>query len=422
MPLVPILMPQLGESIAEATIMHLLIKPGDVVEAEQEVFEVETNKAVMGVTTSCAGTVTSISVAEGETVAVGAIMGLIEATPEEIERSGATPLDATEQATAAQAPQPTATGTGQGTGAAKPNADGSHFSTQGEYRETLAAAGAEGRGLPVPIGVRGAHYLSPRIRARMDELGITEADLVYITGTGAGGRITIDDFEHFMNYVDGWPSRKASPMRRSVASSMQRTWRRPIASASRPIYMAPIMLHRRHHPRKPGITLYFVRALALALAEAPECAGYMVGGLILTPRRIDIGVAVQVTDGVMVPVIRNVNEYTMDELIDEYNKVVEQARSRRLDDAYVGGGIATVTNFGGFGLTDGTPMPLPSESLILGVGAVQKVPVWSDEVECFIPVEQAKIVASFDHRVVDGGDIGRLMVRIAYYLEHPDML
>lgn len=417
MPLVPILMPQLGESIAEATIMHLLIKPGDVVEAEQEVFEVETNKAVMGVTTSCGGTVKSISVSEGETVAVGAVMGLIEATREEIERSGATPLGDVEQAAAQSArPTPDAGST------AKTNSDGSHFSTQGEYRETLAAAGAEGRGLPVPIGVRGAHYLSPRIRARMDELGITEADLVYITGTGAGGRITIDDFENFMTYVDGWPSRKASPMRRSVASSMQRTWRRPIAGAGRPIYMAPILLHRRNHPRKPGITLYFVRALALALAEAPECAGYMVGGLILTPRRIDIGVAVQVTDGVMVPVMRNVNEYTMDELIDEYNKVVEQARSRRLDDAYVGGGIATVTNFGGFGLTDGTPMPLPSESLILGVGAVQKVPVWSDEVECFIPVEQAKIVASFDHRVVDGGDIGRLMVRIAYYLEHPDIL
>lgn len=417
MPLVPILMPQLGESIAEATIMHLLIKPGDVVEAEQEVCEVETNKAVMGVTTACGGTVKSISVSEGETVAVGTVMGLIEATREEIERSGATPLGDGEEAAAQNAkPTPDAGST------AKANADGSHFSTQGEYRETLAAAGAEGRGLPVPIGVRGAHYLSPRIRARMDELGITEADLGYITGTGAGGRITIDDFENFMNYVDGWPSRKASPMRRSVASSMQRTWRRPIAGASRPIYMAPILLHRRNHLRKPGITLYFVRALALALAEAPECAGYMVGGIILTPRRIDIGVAVQVTDGVMVPVMRNVNEYTMDELIDEYNKVVEQARSRRLDDAYVGGGIATVTNFGGFGLTDGTPMPLPSESLILGVGAVQKVPVWSDEVECFIPVEQAKIVASFDHRVVDGGDIGRLMVRIAYYLEHPDML
>lgn len=418
MPEVPILMPQLGESIAEATIMHRLVAPGDVVTAEQEVFEVETNKAVMGVTCVCGGTVKSIAVSEGETVPVGSMLGIIEASEEEVERSGAQTLEQVQAAgTAVPAPAPTSAGGG--------DTEGAHFRTEGEYRESsggAAAAAAEGRGLPVPLGVRGAHYLSPRIRARMDELGITEADLGYISGTGAGGRITIDDFEHFLNYVDGWPSRKASPMRRSVSSSMQRTWRRPIASAGRPIYMAPVMLHRKHHPRKPGITLYFVRALALALAEFPECAGYMVGDRILTPKRIDLGVAVQVTDGVMVPVMRNVNEYTLDELVDEYNKIVAQARSRRLDDAYLGGGIATVTNFGGFGLTDGTPMPLPSESLILGVGAVQKVPVWSDEVECFIPVEQARIVASFDHRVVDGGDIGRLMQRIAYFLEHPDKL
>lgn len=410
MPQVPILMPQLGESIAEATIMHLLIQPGDTVVADQEVFEVETNKAVMGVTTSCGGKVVSIAVAEGETVAVGCVMGIVEATEEEVERAGATPLAEGE---VPEAPKAVAAATDEG----------AHFRTEGEYRESgTPIPSGSGRGLPVPVGIRGAHYLSPRIRARMDELGITEADLAYITGSGAGGRITIDDFESFLNYVDGWPSRTASPMRRSVASSMQRTWRRPIAAAGRPIYMAPIILHRKRHPRKPGYTLYFVRALALALAEAPECAGYMVGGRILTPKRIDLGVAVQVTDGVMVPVMRNVNEYTLDELIDEYNKIVAQARERKLDKAYMGGGIATVTNFGGFGLTFGTPMPLPSESIILGVGAVQKVPVWSDEVQCFIPVEQANITAAFDHRVVDGGDIGRLMQRIAYFLEHPELL
>ena len=415
MPNVPILMPQLGESIAEATVMHLLVKPGDTVVADQEVFEVETNKAVMGVTTICGGTVLSISVAEGETVPVGTVMGLIEATEEEMERCGAPGND---EVPAPEAPKPIASVPSRQGGN-----DGAHFRTEGEYREHTPAHYEEGgRGLPAPMGMRGAHYLSPRIRSRMDELGMTEADLAFITGTGAGGRITIEDFEKFVTYTEDWPSRPASPMRRSVANAMQRTWRRPIASASRPIYMAPIMLHRKNHPRRPGYTLYFVRALALALAESPECAGYMVGGRILTPRHIDIGVAAQVTDGVMVPVMRNVNEYTLDELIDEYNKVVAQARNRRLDDAYCGGGIATVTNFGGFGMTDATPMPLPSESLILGVGAVTKVPVWSDEVECFIPVEQAKIVASFDHRVVDGGDIGRLMQRMAYYLEHPEVL
>ena len=415
MPSVPILMPQLGESIAEATVMQLLVKPGDTVQEDQEMFEVETNKAVMAVTVSCGGVVKNICVCEGETVPVGAVMGLIEATAEEVERTGATPLD---EVSAAAAVSPV-----NKVSADKPAMDGAHFRTEGEYRESAPSSiDTGGRGLPVPARIRGAHYLSPRIRARMDELCITEADLAYVIGTGANGRITIEDFENFINYVDGWPSRQASPMRRSVASSMQRTWRRPIASAGRPIYMAPILLHRRNHPRKPGVTLYFLRALALALAEAPECAGYMVGGRILTPKNIDLGVAVQVADGVMVPVMRNVNERTLTELVDEYNQVVAQARDRKLAPTYIGGGIATVSNFGGFGLTFASPMPLPSESLILGVGSVVKTPVWSDEVECFIPVEQAQIVASFDHRVVDGGDIGRLMQRIAYFLEHPEVL
>ncbi len=408
-------MPQLGESIAEATILHVLVQPGDAVRADQEVVEVETNKAVMGVTVPCGGRVSALSVSEGETVAVGCCMGIIEATAEEVERCGATPLGEGETPAALQA---------VAAAPAPSGGDGAHFATEGEYVEGGAAASLKtgGRGLPVPVGLRGAHYLSPRIKARMDELGITEADLAYISGSGAGGRVTIEDFENFLNYVDGWPSIPVSPMRKSVAGSMQRTWRRPIASAGRPIYMAPIILHRRHHPKRPGVTLYFLRALALALAEAPQCAGYMVGSRILTPKRIDLGIAVQVTDGVMVPVMRGVNESTLDELVDEYNKVITQARNRRLDEGYKGGGIATVSNFGGFGLTHAMPVPLPSESLILGVGAVQKVPVWSDEVESFIPVEQAQIVASFDHRVVDGGDIGRLMQRIAWYLEHPAVL
>jgi len=417
MPLVPIYMPQLGESIAEATILSKLVEVGSSVLVDQEIFEVETNKAVMGITALCSGVISSIDAEAGETLPVGSIIGYIEASEEEIALQGITLGDDKTSNNA------DSNSSSVDSASAATREDGAHFATHGEFRErnTSMALNAQG-GLPVPVGIRGAHYLSPRIKARMDELGITEADLAFINGTGAGGRITIEDFEKFLNYVDGWPSRPASPMRRSVASSMQRTWRRPITSAGRPIFMAPILLHRKRQERKPGITLYFVRALALALAESPECAGYMVGGRILTPKRIDIGVAVQVEDGVMVPVMRGVNEYTMNELLEQYNKVIAQARNRRLEKQYIGGGIATVTNFGGFGLTEGTPMPLPSESLILGVGAVQKVPVWSEEVECFLPVEQARIVTAFDHRVVDGGDIGRLMQRIAYYLEHPDIL
>lgn len=90
MPKVPILMPQLGDSIAEATVLRLLAAQGDTVEADQEIFEVETNKATMGVTTMCGGILSDVFIKEGESVVVGACMAMIEATEEEIERSGAT--------------------------------------------------------------------------------------------------------------------------------------------------------------------------------------------------------------------------------------------------------------------------------------------------------------------------------------------
>ena len=91
MPKVPILMPQLGDSIAEATVLRLLAAQGDTVEADQEIFEVETNKATMGVTTMCGGILSDVFIKEGESIVVGACMAMIEATEEEIERSGATP-------------------------------------------------------------------------------------------------------------------------------------------------------------------------------------------------------------------------------------------------------------------------------------------------------------------------------------------
>ena len=421
MPKVPILMPQLGESIAEATVLRMLVAPGDTVEADQEVFEVETNKATLGVTTMCGGTVTELSVKEGESIVVGAQMGIIEATEEEIERSGATAMGDNDVApTLPTSPESVPV---SASASAASNSDGAHFQVTGEFKEQSSLVVQPSvRGLPVPVGIKGAHYLSPRMKARMDELGMRSSDIASITGSGAGGRVTIEDLEQFLDYVGEWPKRRASSMRLAVADSMRRSWTRPLASAGRPVYMDPILKHRKNHPLKPGVTLYFVRAFALAIAESPESAGYLVGGNILMPKTIDIGIAAQVADGVMVPVLRRVNERTLDELLEDYNRLVAQARSRRLSPEDQKGGIATVTNFGGFGLTFASPMPMPSESLILGVGAVTKAPVWSDEVEAFIPVSKANIVGTFDHRVIDGGDAGRLLKRVAELLQRPEYL
>ena len=101
---------------------------------------------------------------------------------------------------------------------------------------------------------------------------------------------------------------------------------------------------------------------------------------------------------------------------------MDRARRRRLTEQDCSGGIATVTNFGTFGLTTGTPIPLPNETLILGIGAGVKKPVWSDQVEAFLPATVADLLLTFDHRVVDGGGAGVLLNRVSALLQKPENL
>ena len=408
MPEVPIVMPQLGESIAEATIIRFNIAVGDTVSVDQEIIEVETNKATMGVTTLCGGVVKELIAEEGTSYAVGSILGTIEATAEEIERTGVTTVaeQQDEQSTAAP----------EGSNEEEANL---HFKIEGDAYFEPKSVSPNVQGLPVPAGQKGAHYISPRMRARMNELGLQAADISAIPGSGAGGRVTVEDLEKFLEYIGSWPSSPASPMRLAVADAMRRSWTRPLATVGHPVVMDKLLDHRRAQNPKPGLTLYVLRAFAIALAEIPSAAGYLIGEKIVHPRGFDIGCAVQVDDGVMVPVIRNVDTKSVSELSEEYAELVDQARNRRLSEDSTRGGIATVTNFGTFGLTWGTPIPLPNETLILGISAGVKRPVWSDEVNAFIPVTEAELALTFDHRVIDGGDAGRLLNRVAKLLESP---
>jgi pyruvate/2-oxoglutarate dehydrogenase complex dihydrolipoamide acyltransferase (E2) component len=413
MPTVPILMPQLGESIAEATVTRLDVAVGDRVRTDQEIIEVETNKAVMGVTTLCHGTVLEIRAQEGVSYSVGSLLGLLDVTDEEVARTGVETMESLEtKRIAAQAPH-------QESG--KPEAN-LHFALDDDVYEEAPAVVPSIKGLPVPIGTMGAHYISPRMRARMDDLGLREADISAIAGTGAGGRVTVEDLERFLDYLEAWPSSTASPMRLAVADAMRRSWTRPLATVGLPVRLDRALDHRRAQDPKPGLTLYLLRSLALALAEHPATAGYLIGEKIVHPRSFDIGVAVQVEDGVVVPVVRNVDRKSLAELNAEYADLVSRARRRRLTEDDCRGGIATVTNFGTFGLTSGTPIPLPNETLILGIGAGVKKPVWSEQAEVFLPATEADLVLTFDHRVVDGGGAGILLNRVAALLQKPEAL
>lgn len=404
-------MPQLGESIAEATVIRLGISVGDSVRTDQEIIEVETNKAVMGVTTLCDGVVSELRAQEGISYSVGTLLGLLDVTDQEIARTGVESLEAIEAKR----------GSSQSGSPAQAEAN-LHFALDDDAYEEAPAVVPSVKGLPVPTGVLGAHYISPRMRARMDDLGIREADISAIVGTGAGGRVTVEDLERFLDYLDAWPSSPASPMRLAVADAMRRSWTRPLATVGLPVLLDRTLDHRRSQSPKPGLTLYLLRAFALALAENPTTAGYLIGDKVVHPRSFDIGVAVQVEDGVVVPVMRKVDQKSLSELVAEYDDLVDRARRRRLTEQDCRGGIATVTNFGTFGLTTGTPIPLPNETLILGIGAGVKKPVWSKQVEAFLPATEADLLLTFDHRVVDGGGAGVLLNRVSGFLQQPEKL
>lgn len=428
MPRVPIHMPQLGESIAEATVREIDIAPGDDVKADQEIFQVETDKAMMAVTTPASGAVLEVVAVPDESYAVGATLAYLEVTEEEIQRAG---LSKTGETGPVQ-PLPESGDSAQeesGTATEKTESDtaGVHFAVS---EENMITSGPDERpevkptieGLPVPASVTGASYLSPRMKARMVELGLNAADLAGVAGSGAGGRVTIEDFEKFIRELEQNKMTEASPMRIAVADSMRRSWSRPLATVGVPVVLDEVIAHRRQQDPKPGIALYAIRALAVALAENTAVAGRLVGERIVHPPAIDIGFAVEVADGVLVPVMREVDGKSLAELVENYDMLVAKARERKLPPEARGAGIATVTNFGTFGIVWATPIPLPEQNLVLGLGAGTKVPRWDPETESFQPKTEAQLTLSFDHRILDGGAAGRLLQRIGDLFQKPETL
>ncbi len=396
---VPFVMPQLGESIAEAVVVRFLAKPGDNVVSGQDVLEVETSKATMNVAAPASGKVVEWFAREQESYAVGAKLGVLEVSAAEAARLGIG--DSFEPAE-------------------HESMRGSVGSMKGD--DTNKAVSPTVRGLPVPANATGASYMSPRLKARMAELGIHAADLAGVAGSGAGGRVTIQDFEQFLANLEQHRLTGASSMRVAVADAMRRSWTRPIATVGMPVAIESLLDHRKAQNPKPGPALYALRALAIALSENSAPAGRLVGNRIVHPKSIDIGFAVEVEDGVLVPVLRGVDQKSLGELTARYTELVELARQRRLPTDATGGSIATVTNFGTFGLTFATPIPLPEQTLVLGLGAGRKAPHWDETKKQFLPVMEANLTLSFDHRVLDGGGAGRLLARVAELMQKPSSL
>jgi pyruvate/2-oxoglutarate dehydrogenase complex dihydrolipoamide acyltransferase (E2) component len=398
---IPIIMPQLGESIAEATVINFLVEPGGKVQLDQDIIEVETSKATMTVAAPCAGTLEKFDAKLNESYVVGAILGFIQASKEEAARVGIDTSMIHKESLASAT---------------------EHTKTETKATPERKIVQPTVRGLPVPANAAGASFMSPRMKARIEELGLHAADLSGIAGSGSANRVTIEDLEKFIASLEQLKLTPASSMRVAVADAMRRSWARPLATVGLPARFDALLAHRKASDPKPGPGLYALRALALALAENSAPAGRLIGAKIVHPPAIDIGFAVEAEDGVLVPVLRAVDQKPLKELVARYDELIKLAHQRKLPREATGGSIATVTNFGTFGLIWATPIPLPEQTLVLGIGAGRKVPHWDEAKGQFVPVTEAYLTLSFDHRVLDGGGAGRLLKRISDLLQQPDRL
>jgi len=374
----PVKLPQFGESAAEATVMAWLVAPGTAVNAEQELVEVQTEKSVLTVAAPTKGVLVEHAAEPGTLVQVGGVLAWLEVEGADVPE-GQTASDAPPSAPRAATPVP------------RP---------------------ATKRHVTRPTG---ASFYSPRVRTRLDENGMLPADLAAIHGTGEGGRVTAEDIERYLS--EGSPM---SPMRQAVASSMLRSWGRPLATVARPVRIDPLLAHRRVIEGRPSATVYCLRALALALKDDDRMVHRVVGSRITRPTSMDLGIAVEVDDGVLTPVIRHVDQLDLAKLTASVDQAVDNARKGRVGD--IGGAVSTVTNYGTFGLTWATAIPQPDHSMILGIGAVHYVPDWNPAEKRWDRAREAELTLTFDHRIADGGAAARLLMKVADLLEHPERM
>src|SRR5437016_3277034 len=241
-------------------------------------------------------------------------------------------------------------------------------------------------------------------------------------GSGNGNRVTIKDLENFLGGIEKQTLSEASAIRAGVADAMRRSWSRPLATIGSSVKLDPVLQDRQSRDPKPGPALYAVRALALALAENPNAAAKLIGNRVVQSNSIDIGVAVEAQDGIMVPIIRAADQTSLADLTAKYQELVDLARKRRVSPDMQAGGIAAVSNFGTFGVEWGTPIPLPDQTLLLGLGVGKKVPSWDETKKEFVPKIEAQITLSFDHRSIDGGGASRLLKRVIELLQDPTKL
>jgi pyruvate dehydrogenase E2 component (dihydrolipoamide acetyltransferase) len=437
-----VVMPQMGESIVEGTLTKWLKKPGEHVERDEPLFEISTDKVDTEIPSPAAGVLKEVLVEEGKTVAISTVVGRIE---EGAGNGASAPAPAAaKQAPAAPPPAPKAPEP-----APQPVA-------QEAAPEPQPAAQAEA---DLQTGA-----LSPLVRKMAREYGI---DLRQVKGTGGGGRITKQDLEAYMSAQGartmaqaGAPappaptapapaaaqSRPATPapaapmpraeaprarveamstMRAKIAEHMIMSKRTSAhVTTVHKTDMTKIAKMRERHKaefqQRYGYSLTYLPFVIAAAVEAirafPIVNASIEGNNIIYHNEINVGIAVALENGLIVPVIRNADEKNVTGLQRAIVDLSTRARSRQLKPDEVQGGTFSITNFGSFGSVFATPVINQPQVAILGVGAVEKTPVVVDDGIAIRSV--AYLALTFDHRLIDGAVADQYTGKVKSILEN----
>jgi pyruvate dehydrogenase E2 component (dihydrolipoamide acetyltransferase) len=450
-----VVMPQMGESIVEGTLTKWLKKPGERVERDEPLFEISTDKVDTEIPSPAAGVLKEVLVEEGKTVAISTVVGRIE---EGAGNGASAPAPAAAKQAPAAPPPAAAPGPKAAEPAARPEPP---VAAEAPSQPPAAAAQADGD------SQTGA--LSPLVRKMAREYGI---DLRQVKATGGGGRITKQDLDAYMSAQGartmaqaGAPAPPAPAQSPAPAPAAAPAPTRPAPappSAPMPRAEAPrarveamstmrakiaehmIMskrtsahvttvhktdmtkiakmreLHKAEFQQRYGYSLTYLPFVIAAAVEAirayPIVNASIEGNNIIYHNEINVGIAVALENGLIVPVIRNADEKNVTGLQRAIVDLSTRARSRQLKPDEVQGGTFSITNFGSFGSVFATPIINQPQVAILGVGSVEKIPVVVDDAIAIRSV--AYLALTFDHRLIDGAVADQYTGKVKSILEN----
>lgn len=420
----PIQVPQLPESVADATVVALHKKPGEAVRRDELIAELETDKVVLEVNAPADGTLVDLAVAEGDTVHADDVLGHLGPAP-------AQPADEAPAAGEHVEPEPDP---------ASAEADEADEADEGdEPGEGAEPEPTAGAGSPPPPG--------PAVRRLLQEAGLREDQ---VRGTGPDGRIQREDVERAQQAAADDSARDSTrdavgaeptagergservPMSRLRARIAERLLEAKQSTAMlttfNEIDMSQAMALRgrykdrfeQTHGTRLGFMGLFVAAATRALQRFPVINAALDGEEIVYHHYTDIGIAVSSPRGLVVPVLRDTGNASIADIERRIRDFAERAGSGKLDIDELRGGTFTITNGGVFGSLFSTPIVNPPQSAILGMHAIQERPVAVDGEVVIRPMMY--VALSYDHRLVDGADAVQFLVAIKEAIEDPARL